>query len=416
MKLSRKQLQVFTWWADTSPVKDYRGIIADGSIRAGKTFSFRQAFIIWAMTRFNNQKFGICGKTIGNVKKNVLEDLMTELRKLKYIGYEEDYKDGIKCLVVKSTRHTNRFFLFAGNDEKSQSYIQGITLAGIYLDEVALMPESFVNQATARCSVDGSKLWFNCNPDNPNHYFKKKWIDEREKKNLLYMHFTMDDNPSLSEEIKDSLKSMYEGVFYQRFIQGLWVLAEGLIYSMVDEENFYAEENKPKAKIYQSIRTITCDYGTHNPCVFLDCYDDGDTIWVDNCYYYDGRAEHKEKTDEEYCNDMQEFMGTRLCDVVVDPSATSFITALRRRGIIVKEADNDVLNGIRRCANLFGKKKIKINKDNCQPFILELQSYTWDEKASLVGKEQPIKSQDHAVDSIRYFVNTKLPKWRLDVK
>lgn len=395
MELSKKQKQIFTWWCDKSPVKDARGIIADGSIRAGKTFSYRQSFVLWAMTTFDNEKFGICGKTIGSIKKNILEDLLNELQKLKSIGYTYEYKDNIKCLIIKSTHHTNRFYLFAGNDEKSQSYIQGITLAGIYLDEVALMPESFVNQATARCSVKGSKLWFNCNPDNPNHYFKVNWIDKRHEKNLLYVHFTMDDNPSLDEEIKNSFKSMYTGVFYQRYIQGLWVLAEGVIYSMVDESNYYSESEKPKGLLYTAIRTISCDYGTHNPCVFLDCYDDGDTIWIDNCYYYDGRLEQHEKTDEEYCNDMANFMGNRLCDIVVDPSATSWITALRQRGWIVKEADNEVLDGIRKCSTLFAKKKIKINRDTCKPMIKELQSYVWDDKAALRGEEKPIKASDH---------------------
>ena len=411
MYLSLKQKAVLNWWCDDK-LKNSRGIIADGSIRAGKTFIFRKAFIIWAMTNFDNEKFGICGKTIGNIKKNILEDLMAEIRSLSYV-YQEEYKDNLKCLIVKSTHHTNRFYLFAGNDEKSQAYIQGVTLAGIYLDEVALMPESFVNQATARCSVKGSKLWFNCNPDNPNHYFKVNWIDKRHEKNLLYLHFTMDDNPSLDEEIKDSFKAMYSGVFYQRFIQGLWVLAEGVIYSMVDEENFYTEANKPKGLFYTALRTISCDYGTHNPCVFLDCYDDGDTIWIDNCYYYDGRLEQHEKTDAEYCDDMATFMGDRLCDIVVDPSATSWITALRQRGWIVKEADNEVLDGIRKCSTLFARKKIKINKDTCKPMLKELQSYVWDDKAALRGEEKPIKANDHSLDPIRYVVNTKLPAWRI---
>ena len=100
----------------------------------------------------------------------------------------------------------------------------------MFLDEVALMPQSFVNQALARCSVKGSKYWFNCNPEGPNHWFKVEWIDKKKEKNILHLHFTMDDNPSLDEETKDRYKRMFVGVFYQRFILGLWVLAEGIIY------------------------------------------------------------------------------------------------------------------------------------------------------------------------------------------
>ena len=412
MYLSSRQKAIFNWWIPESPYSNMRGIIADGSIRAGKTFAYRQSFIIWAMLNFNNQKFGICGKTIGSVKRNILIDLRREIKELD-LSFTEDYKDGIKCLEVSSPLRTNYFYLFAGNDERSQDLIQGITLAGIYLDEVALMPESFVNQATARCSVEGSKLWFNCNPDNPFHFFKTEWIDKHNEKSLLYLHFTMDDNPSLSEEMKAFYKSMYSGVFYQRYILGLWALAEGLIYSMFSEDNTYTEETKPKGLSYKAIRTISCDYGTHNPCVFLDCYDDGDTIWIDNCYYYDGRHMQKEKTDAEYCDDMQVFMGDNPCDIVVDPSATSWITALRQRGWIVKEADNDVLNGIRKCATLLSKKKIKINKDTCQPFIKELHTYSWDDKR--LGEDKPIKENDHAVDSFRYYVNTKIPAWRVGI-
>ena len=410
MKLSKKQKLTLNWWCPASPYKDKKGIIGDGSIRSGKTFVYRKAFIIWAMLNFNDKNFGICGKTISSIKRNILTDLRKEIKELG-LGLTERYVDGVKCLSVSNAYRINRFYLFAGHDESSQYLIQGITLAGVYLDEVALMPESFVNQATARCSVDGSKLWFNCNPDSPMHYFKVNWIDKAEEKNLLYCHFTMDDNPSLSTEIKEQYKKMYQGVFYQRYILGLWALAEGLIYTSFTEDNIYDAETRPKGLHQIARRYIACDYGTHNPCVFLKCYDTGDVIYIDECYYYDGRANQKEKTDEEYCNDMKDFQGDTMSEIIVDPSATSFIAALRKRGYIVKEANNEVLNGIRRCATLFNLKKLKVNKDNCKPLINELYSYSWDDKKQ--GEDKPIKVNDHRVDAMRYLINTKIPDWRI---
>ncbi len=230
---SRKQRKVLNWWTETSPVKDYDGIIADGAIRSGKTVSMSLSFVLWAMTTFNGQNFAMCGKTIGSFRRNVLFWLKLML---KSRGYRVADHRADNLVVVSRGSVENNFYIFGGKDERSQDLIQGITLAGVFFDEVALMPESFVNQATGRCSVDGSKYWFNCNPDGPYHWFKLNWIDKARDKHLLYLHFTMDDNLSLSEAIKARYRSMYTGVFYQRYIKGLWAMAEGIIYDMFEKE------------------------------------------------------------------------------------------------------------------------------------------------------------------------------------
>ena len=251
---SRKQRKVLNWWCRTSPVKDYDGIIADGAIRSGKTVSMSLSFVMWAMSSFAGQNFAMCGKTIGSFRRNVLFwlKLMLKSRGYKVADHRAD-----NLLVVTRRGVENYFYIFGGKDERSQDLIQGITLAGVFFDEVALMPESFVNQATGRCSVEGSKFWFNCNPDGPYHWFKQNWIDksigflgkervreireeaaaegrEPDLKKLLYVHFTMDDNLSLAEEIKARYRSMYTGVFFKRYILGLWAMAEGIIYDMFD--------------------------------------------------------------------------------------------------------------------------------------------------------------------------------------
>lgn len=226
--LSTKQKQVLTWWREGSAFADYNGIIADGAIRSGKTVSMGFSFVDWAMSTFNGCNFAICGKTIASLRRNVLKTLMRQLRSR---GYKVKERRADNMMVVSKDDISNDFYLFGGKDEGSQDLIQGITLAGVFLDEVALMPESFVNQATARCSVDGSKFWFNCNPEGPYHWFYRQWILKCRKRKLVYLHFTMEDNLTLTGEIKKRYALQYVGVFFQRFIKGLWVTAEGAIYT-----------------------------------------------------------------------------------------------------------------------------------------------------------------------------------------
>ena len=417
---SQKQRMLLNWWADGSPVRDYNGIIADGAIRSGKTLAMSLSFVMWAMARFNGQNFAMCGKTVGSFRRNVLSTLklMAESR-----GYQVEDRRSENLVIFSSGDIVNYFYIFGGRDERSQDLIQGVTLAGVLFDEVALMPESFVNQATGRCSVEGSKMWFNCNPGGPMHWFKVKWIDAGRKKKLLYLHFTMDDNLSLSEDIKERYRGMYAGVFFLRYIKGLWKAAEGLIYTMVTEDNFYTDEQFPAHIKSTGKRVIAVDYGTTNPCVFLDIWDDGQTVWVHREWRWDSRSEEAQrstqpqKTDAQYADAMAEFMGSRpdeQCKIIIDQSAASFIQELRARGYYVKPAENDVLDGIRVTGSLLAKKQIKINRA-CKGLISELQSYVWDDKASERGEEKPVKQQDHGPDALRYYCKTDIPKWRRSI-
>lgn len=400
---SNKQLKILTWWLDNSPVKNADGIIADGAIRSGKTVSMSLSFVLWAMTNFDEQNFAMCGKTIGSFRRNVLWILKLMLRSR---GYK--VKDHRADNMVEITRQgiTNYFYVFGGKDESSQDLIQGITLAGVFFDEVALMPESFVNQATGRCSVDGSKFWFNCNPDGPYHWFKTNWIDKVDEKKLLYLHFTMDDNLSLSERIKERYRSMYTGVFYKRYILGLWTVAEGIIYDMFDTAKHVV------SKIVDTLTNeyyVSCDYGTQNATVFLLWQKSITGVWY--CvkeYYYSGRDESKQKTDVEYANDLINFLdGKHVKAVIVDPSAASFIAELKKRGIHVKKAKNDVENGIRVVGNALNLGKIYFS-DKCINTIMEFSSYIWDIKAAERGEDKPVKQHDHAMDAVRYFCFTVL--------
>lgn len=403
---SKKQRKVLNWWTEDSPVKDYDGIIADGAIRSGKTVSMSLSFVLWAMCSFNGQNFAMCGKTIGSFRRNVLFWLKLMLRSR---GYRVTDHRADNLVVISRGSVENYFYIFGGKDERSQDLIQGITLAGVFFDEVALMPESFVNQATGRCSVDGSKYWFNCNPDGPYHWFKQNWIDKQKEKHLLYLHFTMDDNLSLSEKVKARYRSMYTGVFYRRYILGLWAMAEGIIYDMFSEERHVADPETFSESLLDGNRYVSCDYGTQNATVFLLWNQGTDGIWY--CtreYYYSGREEGQQKTDAEYADDLESWLsGTDINAVIVDPAAASFIAELKKRGYRVIKAKNDVADGIRLVATKLNLLKI-VFSNICQNTIKEFASYIWDAKAAEHGEDKPVKQYDHAMDAVRYFVYTIL--------
>ena len=201
---SKKQRLTLKWWCSPA-YKHYDAIICDGAVRSGKTLSMSLGFVFWASASFSGEAFALCGKTVTSLRRNVVTPL---LPKLKELGFSYTYQVSRSYIDITFNGRTNRFYLFGGKDESSAALIQGITLAGVFLDETALMPRSFVEQALARCSVNGSKMWFNCNPDNPSHWFYTQWIKKAEEKNALYIHFTMDDNPSLSEKMKNRYKQI----------------------------------------------------------------------------------------------------------------------------------------------------------------------------------------------------------------
>ena len=405
-RFSKKQRMLFNWWSEKSPVSKSYGIIADGAIRSGKTLCMSLSFVMWAMDNFSGMNFGMCGKTIGSFRRNVLNVLKVTLPNR---GYQLEDHRGDKLLIVRRGNRQNNFYIFGGKDESSQDLVQGITLAGVFFDEVALMPESFVNQATARCSVEGSKLWFNCNPEGPYHWFYTDWISRKEQRKLLYLHFTMDDNLSLAEEIKDRYRSQYTGVFYKRYILGEWSIAEGIIYDMFDPARHVKPITELAPILTESSRYVSVDYGTQNATVFLLWCRGKDGRWY--CvreYYYSGRDIGRQKTDSEYVQDMGRWLdGTSVKALIVDPSAASFIAALRRAGYKVLPAKNNVLDGIRMVSSRLTQGSIGI-ADTCKNTIAEFQSYVWDEKAAEQGEDKPVKVFDHAMDAVRYFVFTIL--------
>jgi PBSX family phage terminase large subunit len=303
-------------------------------------------------------------------------------------------------IIIQLGGHVNTYYLFGGRDESSFSLIQGLTLAGVLFDEVALMPRSFVEQALARCSVPGSKFWFNCNPDTPQHWFYQEWVLKHNEKNVLYQHYTMKNNLSLSKRVIERYENLYSGVFYERYIKGRWVVAEGLIYTMFDPKTHIVPTAERDYKKYM----VSCDYGTINP-MSIGLWGLCDGIWYRvREYYFSSRRENTQKTDEEYYDELERLVDDCTVErVIVDPSAASFIECIRKHGrFYVQSANNDVLNGIRDVATQLRKGVIKFN-DCCKDSIREFGLYRWDEKAK---EDKPIKTDDHAMDDIRYFVHT----------
>lgn len=404
---SPKQLKILTWWTARSPFREYDGIIADGAIRSGKTVSMSLAFVMWAMASFSGANFAICGKTVGSLRRNVINGLK---QMLPAAGCRVNDRLTENLLIITCGGKVNFFYLFGGKDESSQNLIQGITLAGAFFDEVALMPESFVNQATARCSVEGAKWWFNCNPEGPFHWFKCNWIDRAEERRLLYVHFLMTDNLTLSPRTLEKYRNMYTGVFAQRFILGQWAAADGVIYSMFDR----AAHVREAAGFAPEREFIAVDYGTFNPCVFLHffAYGVGDGImhYIDREYYHSGRGSGNgtaiQKDDAQYAAEMLTFTGGRKdVPIIVDPSASSFITRLRHDGFTqVIPANNAVAKGIAACAVELTQRRLTVSPE-CRHTLVELPSYVWDVKhAQRTGEDRPLKINDHCCDALRYGV------------
>ena len=390
---SEKQLRAMTWWMPKRRDRRFDALVCDGAVRSGKTLAMGLGFFLWAMSCFSGRRFALCGKTRGGVRRNVVQELLPWLRRL---GMQVAESRSEHVLLVRFGKRENEFCLFGGKDEGAAALIQGMTLAGVFLDEVVLMPRSFVEQACARCSVEGSRLWFSCNPEGPQHWFYKEWILQADKRNCLHLHFTMQDNPSLSQTVRRRYERLYTGVFYRRFILGQWCQAEGRVYDFFDTAS---APPAPGGSFEQWV--ISCDYGTVNPASF-GLWGKQNGVWYrTDEFYFDSRREGRQMTDAEYAGKLRKLAGERtIREVIVDPSAASFLEVLRREGWKVRKADNDVISGIRRTADALKQGRIVIC-ERCTDCLREMDLYVWDMDA---GGDRVVKKNDHAMDDMRYFV------------
>lgn len=394
---SKKQLMALTFWHKESPYSDCDALICDGAVRSGKSVCMFLSFVFWSFYRFSGADLAICGKTVTSLRRNLITPMTAVLSEL---GFQCRDLQSKGILKISFSGRENTYYLFGGRDESSAALIQGMTLSGVLLDEAVLMPRSFVEQALARCSVEGSKFFFNCNPQSPSHWFYREWIKKAEEKGALYLHFTMAENPSLSANMLRRYTSLYSGTFYERFVLGRWVAAEGLVYPFFKSEDMCVTPRKCE-KYY-----VSCDYGTVNPSSF-GLWGMCDGVWYRVAeYYYSSKNAGAQKTDEEYYGELEKLCeGKKITAVICDPSAASFMACIRKHGrFTVIPAKNDVLDGIRRVSDCLSSGRIRICR-GCKDAEREFLLYRWDESAV---KDMPKKENDHAMDDIRYFVSTVL--------
>lgn len=385
-RLSKRQLLAMLWWQQPR-FKDRDALICDGSIRSGKTVCMTVGFVLWSMSVFNGEKFAICGKTVESLRRNVILNMRDWIPPDLQIVEKRSEN---KLIISDGCGRENTYYMFGGKDESSYMLIQGITLAGALLDEVALMPRSFVDQTLARCSVKGSKLWFNCNPAGPEHWFYKGWVLKAKGMNALRLHFTMEDNLAMDPGIKARYERMYTGVFYDRYILGKWVLAEGLVYPMFGKNCIVEPITEPCERY-----VISMDYGIQNPTAMILWGKQGDTWYALKEFYHSGRETGSQKTDQQYYDELEKLAGDLPIDcLIVDPSATSFIALVRQNHRFkVRKAINDVVDGIQKTASCLSNGKIKICVC-CERSIQEFGLYSWDDKAV---EDTPIKENDHCL-------------------
>ena len=404
---SKKQRKVLNWWCSSSPVRDCNGIIADGAIRSGKSVAMSLGFVIWAMSEFSACNFAMCGKTIGSFRRNVLSWLKLMLRSRGYSVAEQRTEN---LVIVRRGSIENYFYVFGGKDERSQDLIQGITLAGVFFDEVALMPESFVNQATGRCSVDGSKFWFNCNPGSPAHWFKTGWIDKRADKRLLYLHFTMDDNLSLTEAVKERYRGMYTGVFFKRYILGEWKSADGVIYrQFADEPERFILDEVPQDII---IGTMGLDFGgngsAHAGCLVGITRGYRSIVVLDE-YYRKEIIDPGTLTDD-VCGFVQRAQAQcRAASIWCDSAETTLIKGIRtevfarRIPVEVRNArKGEIIDRIRLCDMLMSQGRFFIMR-RCRHTIAALSEAVWDGKSPTKDKRLDDGSTNiDSLDALEY--------------
>jgi PBSX family phage terminase large subunit len=393
------------------PERDCPINILEGAVRSGKTWSLHPKAIYCCDYQVGGKKL-ITGVSKQSVYNNVLSDLFDIVGVRNY-----RYARNTGQLRLCDTE----WLVVGAKDEGSEKYIRGLTVGVALCDEISLMPQSFFQMLLSRMSPEGARLYGTTNPDSPYHWLKTEYLDRtelRDRKILWSSHFTMEDNPNLTTEFVESQKRLYTGFFYKRFIEGLWVVAEGAIYKdSWSDELLYDLNDEPrdlrKAGRHQQ-RIVSVDYGTTNPMVFLDIYDDGRKFWLVREYYWDSVVQMRQKTDAEYADDLAEFIGPKNdAKVVIDPSAASFKAEMTKRGIWHVDADDDVNEGIRIVSMALNQRLVRFCRQTAQKTIQEMQTYAWDTKAAQRGEEKPLKVHDHGPDAFRYFAKSEIPYWRL---
>lgn len=433
--LSEKQTMLLTWWRDESPYKDYDGIITDGPVRIGKTMVGFTGYALWASICYDRQQFGVAGKSIEALKRNLW---MPVRRWLDDVGISvTKMYDIMNAYVLKYSfiengeliEHENYFYLFGGKDEASEANVQGFDAVGFFFDEVARMPESFVNQATVRFTIDSTKAWFNCNPDRPDHWFKKKWIDKAEEKKYFRLRLSMADNPFLSEKALNRFDNMYEGVFRQRYILGEWAAAEGSIYqSIIDDTDQYlldASDLKQYLKNKQMGITqllVGIDFGHNksaNTAVAVGIVGNYNEIIVLDEWYTTQPLDPEQLYIKHLAFIKKQVTEYGPAKVFCDNAEMMLVRGLYNSGLkiglkaqIKGCVKHEIIDRIVFENSLFAQVRIKI-LNHCEKLIDAFKSATWDEKQKKDIRLDDGTSNIDSLDAFEYALCTSMKQLEL---
>ncbi|WP_333742688.1 PBSX family phage terminase large subunit [Streptomyces ardesiacus] len=384
--------------------------IASGSIRAGKTISTLLRWLIYVASAPLGGELAVIAKTTNTAASNVFIPLQ-DPNLFGPLAQHVHYTRGAPTATILG----RPVRVIGANDSRAEERLRGMTCAGALVDEATLVPQEFWTQLLGRMSVPGAKLFASTNPGSPAHWLKRDFIDRRDELGIRYWHYTLDDNPSLSDDYKNSIKAEFIGLWFRRFVLGEWIAAEGSIFDMWDEERHVVNALPEIAKWI----SVGVDYGQANPfhATLLGLGRDR-RLYVASEWRYDGRQQRRQLTDIEYSERLRGWLqdipgvgSVRPQFVTVDPSAASFSAQLRRDKLTPTPANNAVLDGIRTMASLLSAGKLRVHS-SCKALIAEMPSYAWDDRAAEKGEDKPIKVADHGIDSCRYALFTTRPLWQ----
>ncbi|GCD94064.1 PBSX family phage terminase large subunit [Embleya hyalina] len=389
----------------------------EGSVRSGKTIASLLRWLDFVAHRPAGGELVMVGRTRDSLARNVFGPLQ-DPSIVGGLARDIHYTNGAPMATVLG----RPVHALGANDAQAEPKVRGLTCAGAYCDEITTLPELFYDQLNARCSVEGSKIFGTTNPDNPNHWTRKKYLLRPRETRLRSWHFVMDDNPGLSQEYKDRTKDSYTGLFYQRNVLGMWVQSEGAIYDAWNEDRHVVDQ----VPYIHRWLCVGVDYGTVNPfsALLLGLGDD-DRLYVVSEYRHDSRAAQRQLTDAQYSTGLRTWLANverpgeqgRACGVdpewiIVDPSAASFRQQLWTDGVPnVTKGRNEVRDGIRTVATALAADILRVHS-SCTGLIEEMPGYAWNDKASAAGHDEPIKTADHSVDALRYALHTTAHEWR----
>ena len=394
--------------------------VAEGGKRAGKNIINIMAWAI-CLDGHPDRLHLAAGVSLSAVKLNIIDSNGFGLQWIFKGKCRQGQYEDRDALFIQTRTGEKIVLLAGGRDKGTEAKIKGQTYGSVYVTEANECAEDFVKECMTRTLTSHDrKLFMDLNPKSPQHWFYTNFLNFYERESTSgrltgynYEHFTVADNLSLSGQTLRDLLATYDkdSFWYASDILGLRTSPNGLIYDMWSSINLYGDEDLSEEARTQCQRYIAVDYGTTNPMVYLDILYDGKTGWVDDEYYYDSRRERRQKTDYEYADDFERFVGmNHSVTVIIDPSASSFRAELTRRGYHVRSADNDVLDGLRLTATMITLGRIRAKRGACPNLEKEMASYVWDEKAVMRGDEAPLKENDHAEDALRYFVKSIVRK------